>query len=110
MMSWYMISTVLQVGHVVAAEFVPAVGMAAGILGVGIPLVIGFLWAKKEAPDGVGTALGLGFVLGFVPALIGLVLAYFLGHVEAFLLLAGCGSSGVTGAIGAAVGRAMAKK
>ena len=108
MMMWYVVSTVLQLGHVVAAEFIPAVGMAAGILGVGIPLVVGFLWGKKDAPEGMGATLGQAFLLGFVPALIGLVLAFALGHVEAFLLGAGSASSGVGAVIGAAVGKKLA--
>lgn len=108
MMMWYVVSTILQCGHVVVTEFVPAAGAAAAPLGVGIPLVIGFLWAKKDAPETMGATLGQGFLLGFVPALIGLVLAFSLGHVEAFLLGAGSASSGVTGLIGAAVGKKMA--
>jgi len=110
MMTWYVISTLLQLGHVVAAELWPAVGQVAGILGVGIPLVVGFMWAKKDGPEAIGSALGKGFLLGWIPALIGLVLAYFLGHVDAFILGTGSVSSGVAGAIGAAVGRALGKK
>ncbi len=110
MMVYYVISTVLQCAHVIATRFVPAVGNAAGILGVGIPLVVGFLWAKKERPESIGKALGQGFLLGWTPALIGLVLAFVLGQVSPFIVGVGGLSSGVTGAIGAAAGRAVAKK
>ena len=110
MMGFYAISTILQCAHVIAARFAPAVGNAAGIFGVGIPLVIGFLWAKKDAPDSLGSTLGQGFLLGWIPALIGLVLAFALGQVDLFIVGVGGASSGVTGAIGAAVGRAVGKK
>ena len=109
MMIWYVVSTLLQLAHVVAAEFVPSVANAAGLLGVGIPIVIGYLWAKSDRPEAVGEAVGKSFVLGFVPALIGLVLAFYLGHVEAFLLGAGSASSGVGAVIGALVGRKAAR-
>ncbi len=108
MTAWYAVATLLQCGHVVAAHVVPAVGNAAGILGVGIPLVVGVLWAKGAPPESAGAAVTRGFALGFLPALIGLALALALGQVAPLLLIAGSASSGVTGLIGALVGRRLA--
>ena len=94
--------------HVLGATVSQGVGDLASIWGVTIPLIIGFLWGRS-AP-GTKNAVKQGFILGFVPALIGLVLAFSLGQVQAFLLAAGSASSGITAILGALLGNALAGK
>ncbi len=100
---WLAVSIVLQLSHPALATVIPAFANMAGILGVGIPLVVGFIWARS-APMARGAAFGRGFLLGWIPALIGLVLALGLGQVTTMILVLGGLSSGVTGGLGAAVG------
>jgi len=100
---WMVVSTLLQLGHPALATVVPSIGSAAGLLGVGIPLVVGFLWARGDTVSGK-MAFGRGFLLGWVPALIGLVLAFGLGQVNVMVLTLGGVSSGVAGGLGALVG------
>lgn len=105
---WYVLSILLQCAHVLGAEASADIGNVAGILGVGIPLVIGFFWARSG--PGTMNAVKQGFFLGFVPALLGLLLAFALGQVPAFLLAAGSLSSGVAAILGALLGNALAGK
>lgn len=105
MTRYYVVSLVLQLAHVLAAEIVPAVGGAAGLLGVGIPLFVG-AWYGPHAANPGAAARG-GFLIGLVPALVGLVVALALGQVAPFLLVAGSLASGLAGLIGALVGRAF---
>jgi hypothetical protein len=105
---WYVLSVLLQCAHVLGATVSQDIGNLAGIWGVTIPLVIAFLWGRSG--PGTMNAVKQGFILGFVPAFIGLVLAFSLGQVEAFLLAAGSASSGVTAILGALLGNALAGK
>lgn len=100
---WMAVSTVLQLSHPALATVLPAFANMAGLLGVGIPLAVGFIWARSE-PMARGAAFSRGFVLGWIPALIGLVLAFGLGQVTMMILVVGGISSGVAGALGAVVG------
>jgi len=100
---WMVVSTLLQLSHPALATVLPAFAAMAGILGVGIPLAVGFLWARSVGVGG-GSAFGRGFLLGWIPALIGLVLAYGLGQVTVMILALGGLSSGVAGGLGALVG------
>jgi hypothetical protein len=100
---WLAVSTVLQLSHPALATVLPAFANMAGLLGVGIPLVVGFLWARST-PMPKGAAFSRGFLLGWIPALIGLVLAFGLGQVTLMILVLGGISSGVAGALGAVVG------
>lgn len=100
---WLAVSTVLQLSHPALATVIPAFANMAGILGVGIPLFVGWIWARGAAVTG-GAAFTRGFLLGWIPALIGLVLALALGQVGVSILVLGGLSSGVAGAIGAAFG------
>ena len=105
---WYVLSVLLQCAHVLAAAAAPAVAQGALYFGVGIPLVIAFLWARSG--PGTMNAVKQGFLLGLIPAAIGLVLAFALGQVFAWLILAGSLSSGVAAIIGALLGNALAGK
>ncbi|MEK9508440.1 hypothetical protein WI460_09605 [Gemmatimonadota bacterium Y43] len=105
---WYVLSVVLQCAHVLGATVSQGVGNLAGIWGVTIPLIVGLLWGRSG--PGKGNAVKQGFLVGFVPALIGLLLAVALGQVEPFLLVAGSASSGVAAVIGALIGNALAPK
>jgi len=100
---WMVVSIVLQLAHPALATVVPAFATAAGLLGVGIPLVVGFLWARSDKFSG-GAAFGRGFLLGWIPALVGLVLAFGLGQVIMMIVVLGGLSSGVAGGLGALVG------
>jgi len=100
---WLAVSTVLQLSHPALATVVPAFANMAGLLGVGIPLFVGYIWAKGAASSG-GAAFSRGFVLGWIPALIGLVLALSLGQIGTAVLVLGGLSSGVAGGLGALVG------
>ncbi|HKK94094.1 MAG TPA: hypothetical protein VJ925_11720 [Longimicrobiales bacterium] len=100
---WLAVSTVLQLSHPALATVIPAFANMAGLLGVGIPLVVGYAWARQAGVSG-GAAFSRGFVLGWIPALIGLVLALYLGQVGTSILILGGLSSGVAGGLGAMVG------
>jgi hypothetical protein len=103
---WYVLSVLLQCAHVLGATVAQGVGDLAAIFGVTIPLIVAFFWGRSG--PGTMNAVKQGFLLGFVPALIGLVLAYSLGQVQPFLLLAGSASSGITAILGALLGNALA--
>lgn len=103
---YYVISTVLQLLHVIVGRFSAGVASFAGPLGVGIPLVIG-AWYGASGAGGYGEAVRRGFLIGAIPALIGLIVAYFLGSalgpIQPALLVLGTLSSGVAGLVGAVV-------
>jgi hypothetical protein len=101
---WMTVSTVLQLSHPALATVVPAFGTMAGILGVGIPFAVALIWARSDPMAARGGAGGRGFVLGWVPALIGLALAFSLGQVGPTIVIFGGFSSGVAGALAAVVG------
>lgn len=109
MTRYYVVSLVLQLAHVLGAEASPAVGAYAGLFGVGIPLVVG-VWLGATEGRGAGPSARSGFLVGLIPALLGLLLAVALGHVEPFLLVAGSLSSGVAGALGGAIGAALGRR
>jgi hypothetical protein len=103
---YYVISTVLQLLHVIVGKFSAGVASLAGPLGVGIPLVIG-AWFGASSAGSYGQAATRGFLIGAIPALIGLIVAYFLGSalgaIQPALLVLGTLSSGVAGLVGAVV-------
>lgn len=105
---WYVLSVVLQCAHVLGATVSQGVGNLAGIWGVTIPLIVGLLWGRSG--PGKANAVKQGFLVGFVPALIGLVLAVALSQVDLVILGAGSLSSGVAAVIGALIGNLMAPK
>lgn len=100
---WMVVSTILQLSHPALATVIPAFAAMAGILGVGIPLAVGFMWARSQGIGG-SPAFGRGFLLGWIPALIGLALAFGLGQVNVMILTLGGLSSGVAGGLGALAG------
>lgn len=105
---WYVLSVLLQCAHVLGAAVSQDVGALALYFGVGIPLLIAFLWGRSG--PGTMNAVKQGFLLGFIPAAVGLVLAFALGQVFAWLILAGSLSSGVSAILGALLGNALAGK
>lgn len=95
---------VLQVLMVVAGHLHESVLMLSGILGVGIPFVLGLaygagrtLTTKEASRD--------GFLIGFVGAFVGVVVAILLGDQTWTLLTFAPVSSGITGLLGAIIGR-----
>ena len=104
---YLVISTVLQILMVTAGHFSPTVLGFSGILGVGIPLLIGSVYGARAAESFKSAAVG-GFVLGIIGAAIGILLAILLGDQTWILLTFGPISSGVTGLLGALGGFAAA--
>ena len=72
------------------------------VLGVGIPLVVGFLYGR-DAESVASGALG-GVAIGFVGAALGIGIAIAMGDQTLMLLAFGPLSSAVTGAMGGAAG------
>lgn len=97
------IGTVLQVAMVVIGHFSPMVAAYFATGGVGISAAAGVLYGRSAAGFG-GAALG-GGIAGGVCALIGIVISFALGDVEAMILAIGTFSSAVTGALGGLAGR-----
>lgn len=108
------VSTVLQIVMVTAGHFSSAVLGLSGILGVGIPLLVGTAYGAKAAESFKSASAG-GFVQGIVGAAIGILLAILLGDQTWMLLTFGPISSGITGLLGAlatfaAVGRRQVRE
>lgn len=94
---------VLQLAMVGAGHFSTAVLNLSGVLGTGIPFVLG-LWYGATVPRGYGQSVKGGFVLGIVGAFLGVVAAILMGDQTWMLLTFAPLSSGVTGLMGAAIG------
>jgi len=95
---------VLQVLMVVAGHLHESVLMMSGFLGVGIPFVLGLAYGAGRAPT-VKAAGRDGFLIGFVGAFIGVVVAILLGDQTWTLLTFAPVSSGITAILGALIGR-----
>lgn len=97
---------VLQVAMVVAGHFEERILLLSGILGTGIPVVLG-LWYGATVPRGYREALKGGFLVGFVGAVVGVLVAIALGDQPWMLLTFAPLSSGITGVLGAGIGAAL---
>lgn len=95
---------VLQVLMVVAGHLHESVLMLSGILGVGIPFVLGLAYGAGRAPSPKAASRD-GFLIGFVGAFVGVVVAVLLGDQSWTLLTFAPVSSGLTGLLGALIGR-----
>lgn len=107
-LGWYVLSVVLQCAHVLGATVSQGIGNLAAVWGMAIPLVIGLLWGLSR--PGAGNALRQGFLVGFIPALIGLLLSFALGQAEVALVALGSLASGVAAVLGALIGNAVAPR
>jgi hypothetical protein len=103
MIRWIAVGIVLQTGMVVTGHWVPAVAQLFAPLGMGISLVVGFLWARGASRDYAHAAWG-GAVVGGTCALVGIAISLVLGDVVAAILLVGTASSAVTGLLGGLAG------
>src|ERR1700744_2628306 len=104
-----LIGTVLQVAMVVAGHYVPAVRTAYMWGGLGLSLIAGLIYAIR-ARGGWTWALVGGLIAGGVSAVIGILVSYLCKDVPLSLVALGGGSSAVTGVIGGAIGKVLAKK
>lgn len=103
------IGTVLQLAMIVAGHFIPFVKDNVFMLGgLTISLIAGLLYARAAGTSWPDSLLG-GVVAGAVCAFIGLVASMLWGDVPRDIILLATLSSGVTGAIGGAIGKALAR-
>jgi hypothetical protein len=100
---------VLQLAMVVAGHFVVAVAELFAPLGVLISLLAGLVYALRAGPGKIVDRLVIGAVVGGGCALIGIAVSFLLGDVPALILVIGTASSAVSGAIGGAIGRWLAR-
>jgi hypothetical protein len=103
------VGTILQLIMVVIGHFVPAVAALFAPLGTLISLIAGFLYAYRAGRQALGEQLLGGALVGGGCALIGIAVSWTLADVEAVILLIGTASSAVTGLVGAAIGRVIAR-
>lgn len=99
------IGVVAQLVMVVAGHFNETVLNLSGILGTGIPFVLG-VWYGVAVPRSRGEASKGGFVIGIVGAVVGVVVAILMGDQPWVLLSFAPLSSAVTGILGAILGLA----
>jgi hypothetical protein len=103
------VGTILQLAMVLIGHVVPAVAELFGPIGVLISLLAGLIYALRSGKGAWGGRLVGGAAVGGLCALIGIAVSCALGDVPLFILVLGTASSAVTGAIGAAIGQAMAR-
>lgn len=103
MIRWLVVGTMLQTAMVLVGHWVATVAQVFGLLGVGISLAVGLLWARQGAEDLLRGTLG-GGVVGGGCALVGIAISWALGDVEAIILAFGTGASAVAGGIGGRTG------
>ena len=97
---------VLQIAMVIAGHFNETVLGLSALLGTGIPFVLGAILGVKGARSFGNASLG-GFLIGIVGAVIGVLLAIFLGDAAWTLLTFAPLSSGITGLLGAVLSFAV---
>jgi len=102
------VGTLLQLAMVVGGHSSPQIANLFAVGGVGISAVAGVLYWVWARGGSVGSVAAGGAIAGAGSGLLGIVVSYLLGDVPASVLGLGTASSGVTGAIGALVGRAIA--
>lgn len=100
---YVLIALALQLVQVIAGRLFDPILELAGLFGMGIPLVVGWLYAVRRGLSLGDVSLG-GVLIGAVGAFAGLVLAAALGSVEWSFLLLGTAASTGTGLIGALLG------
>jgi hypothetical protein len=95
----------LQLAMVVGGHFSEAILNLSGILGTGIPFVLG-IWYGATVPRSYKETAGGGFVIGIVGAVIGVLAAILMGDQPWLLLTFAPLSSGITGVLGGLIGTA----
>lgn len=103
------IGTGLQLAMIIAGHFIPFVRDNVFMWGgLALSLVAGLLYARAAPGNWPNTLLG-GVIAGAVCALIGIAASVAWGDTNAAILLVGTCSSAVTGLIGGAIGKLLAK-
>ena len=102
--------TLLQLAMVVGGHSSPQIANLFAVGGVGISAVAGVLYSVWARGDSGGSAAAGGAIAGAASGLLGIIVSYLLGDVPAGVLGLATASSGVTGAIGALVGRAISER
>jgi hypothetical protein len=103
------VGTVLQVAMVVAGHSNKSIANLFAVGGMGFSLVAGIIYAVT-ARSGTASSLAIGGLLaGALCAFIGILVSYLLHDVPMSLLALGTVSSAVTGAIGGAIGKFVAR-
>ncbi len=100
-----LIGTVLQVAMVVSGHYAPAIAELFPVLGMTISLIAGLLYAMRARGATIGNAALGGMLAGGICALIGILISFGLGDVEALVIALGTVSSAVSGAIGGMIAR-----
>jgi hypothetical protein len=108
MLLWTIAGIIAQCAMVFAGHVNPSARALSGPLGMLISLVVGTLSVSHRTS--LGAAAQAGVVAGGLGALIGIVLAFGLHDVPAFLILAGTAASAAAGAVGAVIRNAMLRK
>lgn len=103
---YYVIGTALQLAMVISGHFVQAIANQFAKIGTAIPLVIG-VWYGVASAGSLAAAAGVGFLVGAVPALIGVIPSYLMGDVAAGTIWFATVVSGVTALVGAVLGFAI---
>jgi len=103
------VGAMLQVTMVVLGHSNTSIASLFAVGGMGISLVAGLLYAwRSRGGSAARVALG-GLIAGGACAFLGILVSYVLGDVPPSLLLLGILSSIVTGAIGAWLGKFLAR-
>lgn len=102
MRKYLVTTTVLQAAMIVGAHFSAALLDRAAVLGTIIPLIMG-AWFGSSEPKTPGAAAGGGFLIGVIPAAIGILIGIVLGDQPWSLLPVGAVASGLTGLIGSVI-------
>jgi len=102
-----LIALALQVAMVLLGQVSDTVLELSGVFGMGIPLIVGWLYAARRGLSLKEASIG-GFMIGAVGAAVGLIVAIPLNGDSWGLLPLGTLASAFTGWLGAIVGR-MAK-
>lgn len=97
------LGTVAQVVVVIAAHVSDDVLTVSGILGTGIPFVLG-LWYGATVPDARKDAVTGGFLIGIVGAAAGTVVAILLGDQTWMHLTFAPAAAAITGLLGGVAG------
>jgi uncharacterized membrane protein YfcA len=100
---YVLVALVLQLVQVIAGHYSGVVSDLSGLLGMGIPLVAGWLYSVRRGLSTKQAATG-GLLIGAVGAFAGLILAAVLGEADWILISLGTVASAATGMIGSLLG------
>jgi hypothetical protein len=104
-----MLGTLLQVAMVLLGHFMPGL-QTRGLFPIGgsaIGAIAGFCYARWSPAGPVPRAMGGGAVAGAIGGGLGATVSYLLKDVPPNTILVACGSTLVTGLIGALIGRLL---